>query len=96
MQYSVVNFKQVLKDSESFRLDSEFFKAAYLEADRIIETKNFAFMSEVTQKIDVGFVGSMVHAYTSSDGVLLLQTQNIQEFFVDYSRKQHIEPWFHK
>lgn len=67
-----------------------------MENQRIIEASLYAKKSlvDITTKIDVGYVSSMVHEYVDS-GIPLLQTQNIHQFLVDYSDCIYISPEFH-
>lgn len=81
--------------SESFgRLDAEFFRPEYLNNDHLLEKLPLTSLRTVASKIDVGHVGSMVKHYTD-DGVLLLQTQNVKEFFLDLNHTINITPGFH-
>lgn len=81
--------------SESFgRLDAEFFRPEYLTNDHLLEKLQLTSLRTVASKIDVGHVGSMVKHYTD-DGVLLLQTQNVKEFFLDLNHTINITPGFH-
>ena len=52
-------------------------------------------LSQVTSKIDVGHVGTMVSKYDEF-GILLLQTRNIDEFFVNTEECQRITENFHR
>ena len=93
---SVVHFSQLVSDGANRRIDSEFFSKRFIENERILETSLHAKKSlrDITTKIDVGYVSSMVHEYVDS-GIPLLQTQNIHQFLVDYSDCNHISPEFH-
>lgn len=83
-------------DDATRRIDSEFFSKRYLLNAQTIRgcglktTK----LCDLTTKIDVGHVGSMVHAY-SENGVPLLLTQNIGQFRVEYTDCVRITPEFH-
>lgn len=94
MQYSIVKHAETANSIFGYRLDAEFFQEIYLAVERQIKSKPHFLMSEVTTKIDVGFVGPMVHAYTDK-GIFLLQTQNVKEFFIDDSSQLFIKEWFH-
>lgn len=81
--------------SESFgRLDAEFFRPEYLTNDHLLEKLPLTSLRTIASKIDVGHVGSMVKHYTDA-GVLLLQTQNVKEFFLDLNHTINITPGFH-
>lgn len=91
-KYSLVNLSTIKK---SFgRLDAEFFKPEYLIVDSTIEKCGYRTLHSSLKKIDVGHVGSMVKHYTD-DGIPLLQTQNIGEFFVNMEDCIHITKTFH-
>jgi len=38
MQYSIVNYSEILNQSENFRLDAEYFKPEYLKVHNIIQS----------------------------------------------------------
>ncbi|MBD2003609.1 MULTISPECIES: restriction endonuclease subunit S [Cyanophyceae] len=84
--------------TENFgRLDAEFFRPEYLANDHLLERIPNTSLRLIAKKIDVGHVGSMVKHYSkdSKDGVLLLQTQNVKEFFLDLSHSVTITSEFH-
>lgn len=76
------------------RLDAEFYKPEFLDTDRTLSAIDGVKLSRVAKKIDVGHVGPMVRHYCDS-GVLLLQTQNVPEFFLDLDNSVRITPTFH-
>ena len=76
------------------RLDAEFFRPEYLANDHLLDCLSNTSLRSIAKKIDVGHVGSMVKHY-SDKGVLLLQTQNVKEFFLDFSHTITITPKFH-
>lgn len=90
MQYSIVKHAEVVNSIFGYRLDAEFFQKIYLAAEKRIISRPHALMSKVTEKIDVGFVGPMVHAYTDN-GIRILQTQNVKEFFIDDSNQLFVK-----
>jgi restriction endonuclease S subunit len=92
---SVVHFNQITSNGTNRRIDSEFFSKRFIENENILEKSLYAKKSilDITTKIDVGYVSSMVHEYVDS-GVPLLQTQNIHQFFVDYLDSKYISPEF--
>jgi restriction endonuclease S subunit len=94
MQYSIVNFKTLRKNNDGFRYDAEYFQRDYLALEDLLEQKKSISLCGLVKKIDVGHVGSMVSEY-SDDGVLLLQTQNVQEFFLNLDGCKRINASFH-
>ena len=91
-QISIVELSLVKSEK---RFDAEFYKKEYLESETKITSQEFLPLIKLTEKIDVGFVGPMVHAYTEN-GVLLLQTRNIGEFFINLDSTISITEEFHK
>ncbi len=92
----MIRFSQLASNGSNRRIDPEFFSKRFMENQRIIEASLYAKKSlvDITTKIDVGYVSSMVHEYVDS-GIPLLQTQNIHQFLVDYSDCIYISPEFH-
>jgi Type I restriction modification DNA specificity domain len=76
------------------RLDAEFYKPEFLETDRTLSAIDGITLRRVASKIDVGHVGPMVRHY-SENGILLLQTQNVREFFVNLDHTIRITSQFH-
>jgi hypothetical protein len=79
------------------RIDAEYYRSDFLG---LMQTQTAGSapqktLREICEKIDVGFVGSMTHAYAER-GVPLLQTQNIKEFFVDLTNVIYIQESFHQ
>ncbi len=94
LEFSEVMLSAVNQITISYRLDAEFFQKEYLRGDRTLgsfKTKN---LLAVTSRIDVGFVGSMTQHYRD-EGVPLIQTKNIAEFFVSDSEIVKITSDFH-
>jgi len=93
LEVSEVMLSEAINETISFRLDSEFFKKEYLFNNL---HKNFKVekLQNITSKIDVGFVGTMVKYYTDK-GIPLLQTKNINEFFVKDDETIQITNDFH-
>lgn len=79
------------------RIDAEYYRPSFLALLKIQaeNSKTTKALIDVCEKIDVGFVGSMVHAYSDEMGIPLLQTQNIKQFFIDASNLKYIQSWFH-
>ncbi len=76
------------------RFDAEFYKPEFLDTDRSLSLIDGVKLRDVTSKIDVGHVGPMVRHYSEA-GVLLLQTQNVREFFLDLGNSVRVTPEFH-
>jgi len=91
-QISYIKYTDVL---EARRYDAEYFKPEYLEIDKKIASHDFNVLQKITHKIDVGFVGSMTKEYCE-EGILLLQTKNIEEFSLNLSQTTFINEKFHK
>ncbi|MFC1676328.1 restriction endonuclease subunit S [Planctomycetota bacterium] len=94
MQYSIVNIKEIQQSVFGGRIDAEFYLPVYLDSDAAINKIGYRLLDAITSKIDVGHVGSMVNEY-AINGVWLLQTQNVKEFFLDESSKIFINAKFH-
>lgn len=78
------------------RLEAEYYQPRYLifmdELSKYSVTKKT--LLHLCEKIDVGFVGPMAHAYTTN-GIPILQTQNVKEFVIDFTVLTYIQEWFH-
>jgi type I restriction enzyme M protein len=90
-----LSFSEAQFKNASFRVDAEFFQKKYLAVFKILNNTKTQPLSQVARKIDVGHVGSMVSEYDES-GILLLQTRNIDEFFVNTEECQRITQKFHQ
>lgn len=77
------------------RFDAEFYKPEYLDSERRLSRIDGVRLRTIAGKIDVGHVGPMVEHY-SDHGVLLLQTQNVQEFFLDLNHSIRVTATFHE
>ncbi|MFO7885812.1 MAG: restriction endonuclease subunit S [Desulfobacteraceae bacterium] len=76
------------------RFDAEYYKPEYLEAEKFLSRLQGIKLRTACSKIDVGHVGPMVHHYTTN-GIPLLQTQNVKEFFLKDEHIVKITPDFH-
>lgn len=76
-----------LTQIEYGRLDPQFYRPEFIDKKRVLVGSGLPLrkLGALSEKIDVGFVGPMVHAY-SDTGVLLLRSQNIAEFYIDPSK----------
>ena len=86
-------FSTVNHDNESKRLDAEFYQKRYIDDDRLLSRYNAKKLVNITSKIDVGFVGAMVSEYKDS-GIKLLQTKNVDEFFINHNDIKYIDEAF--
>lgn len=94
VKFSIVRLKEIENSVYGNRMDAEFFHPIYLIEDGNIESNGFNALKKYCVKIDVGHVGSMVDEY-KKDGVLLLQTQNVRDFFIEETHKIFIDNKFH-
>lgn len=94
LEIAEIKFKDLLKYTLSFRIDPEYFKKEYLLEDKLLSKKSCKKLVNITKKIDVGFVGSMTSFYRES-GITLIQTKNINSFFVSDSDTIKITESFH-
>lgn len=79
----------------SFRIDSEYFKKEYLLGDKLLSKKGCKKLVNLSKRIDVGFVGPMTSFYRET-GITLIQTKNINSFFISDSDSIKITETFHK
>lgn len=90
-----LNLNEVYFDNLSFRIDAEYFKKAYVVESKILIKNKAQKLIDLSQKIDVGFVGPMVNEY-KENGIKLLQTKNVSEFFVNEFDMKFIDEKFNK
>ena len=81
-------------ENSSGRFDAEYYKPEYLETELLLSRIEGVKLRDCCLKIDVGHVGPMVHSYREN-GIILLQTQNVREFFLDLKHCIKISPDFH-
>lgn len=89
-----LKLSEVLIDNDSNRLDSEYFSRAFINVAFKLFLIPHDKLVNLTNKIDVGYVGAMTNEYVAN-GVILLQTKNIGEIFVDESSYKFISIDFH-
>lgn len=94
LEVSEVKYQEVVSHTASCRFDAEYFRKEYLLQDQFISKIGFLNLKDATKKIDVGFVGPMVQHYRD-EGVPLLQTKNINAFFVADAEIIKITETFH-
>ena len=95
LEISEIKKSEVVNHTLTFRTDAEFFKKEYLQDDKAIAKNGFNKLVKVTNKINVGYVGSMVEYYRE-DGIVLLQTKNIDAFFINDNNLIRVTSEFHK
>ncbi len=95
LEISEISLQELIKYTISLRFDSEYFRKEYLAIDKLLSNNKRSKLASITSKIDVGFVGSMT-AYYRETGVRLMQTKNINSFFIDDSDTIKITDSFHK
>lgn len=88
---SIINKSQL----EEGRLDAEFYQPTFLQNKQNIDNTENDTLGNLTTKIVVGFVSSMVSQY-EDEGIDLLQTRNVAEFFVKTDEVIKINPEFHQ
>ncbi len=89
-----VKLNEVINDNLSFRMDSEYFQKVYVRDAIILQSKEAKKLVSLAKKIDVGFVGPMISEYRN-EGIKLLQTKNIDEFFMNHIDIRFINEKFH-
>ena len=95
LEISEIMLSGIQSHTKSFRTDAEFFKKEYLNQDKAIAKNGFDKLVNLTTKINVGFVGQMVEHY-QNEGIALLQTKNIDAFFINDNNLIKITEKFHK
>ncbi|MEK9165983.1 MAG: hypothetical protein AAB525_03980, partial [Patescibacteria group bacterium] len=80
MQYSVVNYKTVKKESRSFRIDADFFRADYLSIQKKLQNKPYKKLSDYSVKIKHP---TEIKREYHRDGVLFLRAQNVRPLQID-------------
>jgi restriction endonuclease S subunit len=95
LEISVLSLSEVQVEETAERADAEFFQKEFVRIQKFIEMKPFNSLRNVTNKINVGFVGSMVEHYTES-GKILIQTKNVDEFFLKLDEPTCIDLEFHE
>lgn len=76
------------------RMDSEFYKPGYIDIERKLLSRDNIPLKGISKKIDVGHVGSMIQHYRD-EGITLLQTQQVDQFFLKLNNCIKITPEFH-
>ena len=84
-----------LSEIEHNRVDSEFYRPEFICIDKKLSNFNNTFLKNISKKIDVGHVGSMVQYYRKK-GISLIQTHQVNEFFLDLNNCVKITSEFHE
>ncbi len=79
MTYSIIQKSQL---EGAKRVDAEYYQPEYLNLLNQLKKIQLLELDKITTKIDVGFVSSMV-SHFKEEGIPLLRTQNVNEFFID-------------
>ncbi len=95
LEITEIKKSEVINHTLSFRTDAEFFKKEYLRGDKAITKNGYDKLVTITKKINVGYVGSMVEYYRE-DGIVLLQTKNIDAFFINDNNLIRVTTEFHQ
>lgn len=77
--YSIIQKSQL---EGAHRIDAEYYQPDYLVYQKRLELLHAINLVDLTRKIDVGFVSSMV-SHFHENGIMLLRTQNVKPFIVD-------------
>ena len=80
MQYSIVNYQDVLDSSHSMRLDAEFFHSDYLEIQRQLE--EISSHRLIDFQVKIRHPKEIKRNYVD-DGVLLFRGQNVRPLSID-------------
>lgn len=94
LEATEITYKESKLAEVSFRLDSEFFSKDILRDFQKIEETYPQKLGKLYKRIDVGYVGSMVSQYQNT-GINLLQTKNVDEFFINDQEPPKISIEFH-
>ncbi|MFZ2187124.1 MAG: restriction endonuclease subunit S [Candidatus Moraniibacteriota bacterium] len=93
MNFSIIQKSQLEGAS---RLDAEYYQPEFLMFVNNLKGFELQLLEEISSKIDVGFVSSMVRHFCNN-GVPLLRTQNVDEFVTDFENGiVYIDEKFHK
>ena len=96
LECTEIFLSKVIDSEKTFRLDAEFFQKKYVELFNKLNSITEKHLIDFAEKIDVGFVGTMIEEYTENiSDPILLQTKNISEFEVNLGDVIHINKNFH-
>lgn len=91
--YSIIQKSQL---EGALRLDAEYYQPEYLLWLQQLKRFNLLPLKKLARKIDVGYVSSMTDHF-QNDGIPLLRTQNVKEFYIDLeSDVIYIDEEFHR
>lgn len=93
MQYSIVNYKNVLEANSDLRIDGEYFKPDFLSAEKRIEKIHFALLENIA---DVKGGKRLPLGETfADDGIPYIRAEDIR-MFADYTSAPKIALELHK
>ena len=93
MQYSIVNYKNVLEANSDLRIDGEYFKPDFLSAEKRIEKIHFALLENIA---DVKGGKRLPLGETfADDGIPYIRAEDIR-MFADYASAPKIALELHK
>ena len=87
MQYSVVNFSNIVNDCPIFRIDSEYFKNEFIELNNILTNKKHIILKDISRATD-GEHGSVEFR---EEGIKYLTAEHIKNGYVDISNIRYID-----
>lgn len=92
MQYSIVNYKNVLTNNPLFRIDAEFFKSEYFDAEIKLQKHTVKHLGDISKSI-VNFGAYALCNYIDflSAGVPYLNVGDILENWIDYDGAKKID-----
>lgn len=79
MKYSILNYNDVLKSNNLFRLDAEFYRPDYLKYLRQINNKKVSFLSKILHPTEIKRV-------YQEGGIKILLAQNVRNNKLDFSK----------
>jgi len=92
MQYSVVNYSDVLKDNELFRIDSDFFRIDYLVSENKIKAHSWNYLGDIASRIiNFGAYSLTNYIIYLDKGVPFLNVGDIKENCIDYENSKKID-----
>lgn len=81
MQYSIVQYNKVKKDSDCARIDAEFFKKEYLSIDALLRKKPYKDLKDFG--VTIHHPNEIKREYVETGGVLFLRAQNVRPLEID-------------
>jgi type I restriction enzyme M protein len=92
MQCSTVNLKDVLIDNPLFRIDAEFFKAEYFDADKHLQKHSVRYLGDISKSVvNFGAYSLCNQIEFLSEGVPFLNVGDILENWIDFEGAKKID-----